>query len=63
MEELVDKAEQRKAAAEKALADPEVYRKDPARFPLLQKELDEAGQEVDRLYARWQKLQDAIKPA
>ena len=63
MEELVDKAEQRKAAAEKALADPEVYMKDPARFPLLQKELDEAGQEVDRLYARWQKLQDAIKPA
>jgi ATP-binding cassette subfamily F protein uup len=59
MEGLIEAAEARKAKAEQALADPEVYVKEPARVPLLQKELDESAGEVDRLYARWQELQDA----
>ena len=63
MEGVVEAAEARKAAAEAGLADPEVYVKDPKRFTALQKELDEASAEVDKLYARWQQLQDAQKPA
>jgi ATP-binding cassette subfamily F protein uup len=61
MEGLIEAAEARKAKAEQALADPEVYVKEPARIPLLQKELEESASEVDRLYARWQELQDASR--
>jgi ATP-binding cassette subfamily F protein uup len=62
MEGLVEAAESRKAAAEAGLNDPEIYVKDPKRFTQLQKELDEASAQVDRLYARWQQLQDAQRP-
>jgi ATP-binding cassette subfamily F protein uup len=57
MEEAIEKAEARKTAAEVALADPANF-SSPSRLPSLQNELDAASREVDRLYARWQVLQN-----
>jgi ATP-binding cassette subfamily F protein uup len=62
IEQLIEAAEARKAAAEAALGDPEVYVKEPQRIVPLQRELEESGREVDRLYARWQELQDITRP-
>jgi ATP-binding cassette subfamily F protein uup len=50
-------AEERKAALEAALADPETYRKDGAGVSKLRTDLDAASAEVERLYARWQELE------
>jgi ATP-binding cassette subfamily F protein uup len=54
----IEAAESRKSAAEAALADPQTYVRDPQRVPELQRELEESGAEAERLYARWQVLQD-----
>jgi ATP-binding cassette subfamily F protein uup len=62
MEAAILAAEERKAALEAALADPETYRKDGAAVAGLKVDLDAASAEVERLYARWQEL-DAIKSA
>jgi ABC transport system ATP-binding/permease protein len=59
MEKALEVAESRKSAAEAALADPASYTgANAAKMPALQAELDEATREVERLYARWQQLQD-----
>jgi ABC transport system ATP-binding/permease protein len=58
METVIEAAERRKAAAEAALGDPGIYLKEPQRIAPLQLEMEESGKEVERLYARWQHLQD-----
>jgi ABC transport system ATP-binding/permease protein len=59
MEQAIEAAEARKAKAEQALADPASYTgQRAAQMPALQQELDGASAEVDRLYARWQELQE-----
>ena len=58
MAAAIEAAESRKAAAEAALGDPATYASEPQRVPLLQSELATATAEVERLYARWQELQD-----
>jgi ATP-binding cassette subfamily F protein uup len=50
-------AEGRKGAAEAALADPATYQQGGAAVAALRAELDAAGAEVERLYARWQELE------
>ena len=37
---------------------PQTYAKEAQRIPELQRQLDESAAEVERLYARWQELQD-----
>ena len=61
MEAEVESAEQRKAAAEAALADPRTYAKDPLQVPALQRELEASTSEIERLYRRWQELQDLTR--
>jgi ATP-binding cassette subfamily F protein uup len=58
MEAAIEAAETRKAAAEKALADPALYMQQPSRVPDVQAELAAAEAEVDRLFARWEELQN-----
>jgi len=58
MESLIEAAEAAKAAAEAALGDPQTYVREPHRVPELQRELERTTAEADRLYARWQELQD-----
>ncbi|HZI08834.1 MAG TPA: ABC-F family ATP-binding cassette domain-containing protein [Myxococcus sp.] len=57
MEAAIEAAETRKAALEAQLADPAVYSNGP-KVAEVQKELEATAAEVDRLYARWQELQD-----
>jgi ABC transport system ATP-binding/permease protein len=64
IETAVELAEQRRLAAEAALADPETYvSASPTRVPDLKAELAVASREVERLYARWQELQDLAAQA
>ncbi|HEY2030850.1 MAG TPA: ABC-F family ATP-binding cassette domain-containing protein [Myxococcales bacterium] len=63
IEGLIEAAEQRKAKAEAVLADPGFYVREPQRIAEVQEELTRSSEEVDRLYARWQELQDATAPA
>jgi ATP-binding cassette subfamily F protein uup len=60
MEALIETADARRQEAERALADPRTYSLQPQRVPELQRQLDESAAEVDRLYARWQELQDLL---
>jgi ATP-binding cassette subfamily F protein uup len=57
MEAAIEAAETKKAALEAQLADPAVYSNGP-KVAEVQKELEATAAEVDRLYARWQELQD-----
>ncbi|MCE9666598.1 ABC-F family ATP-binding cassette domain-containing protein [Myxococcus stipitatus] len=57
MEAAIEAAETRKAELEAQLADPTVYSKS-TRVAEVQKDLETTTAEVDRLYARWQELQD-----
>ncbi|WP_408890943.1 ABC-F family ATP-binding cassette domain-containing protein [Myxococcus faecalis] len=57
MEAAIEAAETRKAELEAQLADPTIYSKS-GKVAEVQKELDAAVAEVDRLYTRWQVLQD-----
>jgi ATP-binding cassette subfamily F protein uup len=50
-------AESRKAAAETALSDPATYQKGGGSVPVLRAEMESAGAEAERLYARWQELE------
>jgi hypothetical protein len=43
-----------------ALADPSTYATQAERVPELQAELDQAAAEIERLYERWQALQDLL---
>jgi ATP-binding cassette subfamily F protein uup len=58
MESLIEAAEAAKEAAEKSLSDPQTYARESHRVAELQRELERSGAEADRLYARWQELQD-----
>ncbi|HUC07055.1 MAG TPA: ABC-F family ATP-binding cassette domain-containing protein [Solirubrobacterales bacterium] len=58
MEAAIEVAENRKAALEAALGDPATYAAGPQKIPAMQAELAEVGVEVEKLYARWQVLQD-----
>jgi ATP-binding cassette subfamily F protein uup len=60
IESAIEEAERHKAEAEAALADPSTYATQAARVPELQAQLDQATAEVERLYARWQALQDLL---
>ena len=57
MEAAVEAAEARKAGIEARLADPAVYTLGAA-VAELRAERDAVEAEVERLYARWQELQD-----
>jgi ATP-binding cassette subfamily F protein uup len=57
MEAAILEAEARKGALEAALSDPATYQRDGAGVAKLRADLDAAGAEVDRLYARWQALE------
>ncbi len=57
MEAAIEAAETKKAELEAQLADPAVYSNGP-KVAEVQKELETTAAEVDRLYARWQELQD-----
>src|SRR5690606_38399277 len=57
MEAAVDEAESRKAALEAQLADPAVF-SNASKVAALQGELEQASAEVDRLWTRWQELQE-----
>jgi ATP-binding cassette subfamily F protein uup len=59
MEAAIEAAETRKAELEAKLADPAIY-SSPTKVPELQKELEAASSEVDRLYTRWQELQTLV---
>jgi ATP-binding cassette subfamily F protein uup len=59
MEAAIEAAETRKAELEAKLADPAVYSK-AAKVPDLQRELETAATQVERLYARWQHLQSLV---
>jgi ATP-binding cassette subfamily F protein uup len=58
MEAAIEAAENAQAEHERLLGDPNVYAKEPQRVPLLQAGLEKAQGEVERLYARWQELQN-----
>ncbi|MFL5344390.1 MAG: ABC-F family ATP-binding cassette domain-containing protein [Hyalangium sp.] len=62
MEAAIEAAETRKAELEAKLADPSVY-SSASKVPELQRELEAASNEVDRLYARWQELQNLVSGA
>ncbi|QRK04537.1 ABC-F family ATP-binding cassette domain-containing protein [Archangium violaceum] len=57
MEAAIEAAETRKAELEAQLVDPSVY-SNGTKAAEVQKNLDAAAAEVDRLYARWQELQN-----
>ncbi|MCP3144709.1 ABC-F family ATP-binding cassette domain-containing protein [Pyxidicoccus xibeiensis] len=57
MEAAIEAAETKKAGLEAQLADPAVY-SNGSKVAEVQKELETTAAEVDRLYARWQELQD-----
>jgi ABC transport system ATP-binding/permease protein len=58
MEPLIEAAEAAKSAAETKLSDPQTYAREPERIPELKRELERSSAEAERLYARWQELQD-----
>jgi ATP-binding cassette subfamily F protein uup len=58
MESLIEAAEAAKSAVETKLSDPQTYAREPQRVPELQRELERSSAEAERLYARWQELQD-----
>jgi len=62
IEPLILGAEARKAALEASLSDPATYQRDGAGVARLRRELEEAGAEVERLYARWQELEALRRP-
>ncbi|HLT30968.1 MAG TPA: ABC-F family ATP-binding cassette domain-containing protein [Myxococcaceae bacterium] len=58
IEASIEAAEARMAACEEALADPTLYAERGEEVPAKQAELEAATAEVERLYARWQTLQE-----
>jgi ATP-binding cassette subfamily F protein uup len=58
MESLIEAAEAAKTAAETKLSDPQTYAREAEQVPELQRELERSSAEAERLYARWQELQD-----
>jgi ATP-binding cassette subfamily F protein uup len=61
IEPAIEAAEKKKSELEALLADPETYAKKGNDVPRMQSELEAAGAEVDRLYARWQELQAMVE--
>jgi ATP-binding cassette subfamily F protein uup len=62
MEAAILAAEGRKGVAEAALADPATYQQGGAAVAGWRAELEAAGAEVERLYARWQELEALRSP-
>ncbi len=62
MEAAILAAEGRKGVAEAALADPATYQRGGAAVAGWRAELEAAGAEVERLYARWQELEALRSP-
>ena len=58
MEAAIEVAEKKKAALETELADTGLYLRDRPRVFAAQAELEAATTQVERLYKRWQELQD-----
>jgi ATP-binding cassette subfamily F protein uup len=64
MEKAIEVAELRRVAAEAALVDPSNHSgKNAAKLPALQATFERANVEVEKLYARWQELQDMAAAA
>ncbi|MBF5044843.1 ABC-F family ATP-binding cassette domain-containing protein [Aggregicoccus sp. 17bor-14] len=61
MEAAIEAAEARKSELEAQLADPAVF-SSPSKVQELQQQLEPASREVERLYARWQELQNLAAP-
>jgi ATP-binding cassette subfamily F protein uup len=61
MEAAIEAAEAKKAELEAALQDPASF-SDAAKMKSVSEQLEAKTAEVDRLYARWQELQDLAKP-
>jgi len=61
MEEAILEAERERARLEEALADPTLYSDSPERVTELTDAFREAGERVERLYARWEEL-ESISP-
>lgn len=61
IEQAIEQAEQRKAALEATLADPDVYKRPAPELTRLQSDLDAATAEIERLYARWQQLEQLLR--
>ena len=62
IEAAILSAEERKAALETALGDPETYRRDGAAVATIRAELEATSAEVEQLYARWQELEGLRGP-
>jgi len=59
MEQLIEQTEARRVAAEAALVDPaNLSGPRVAQLPALQAAHDAIAGEIEKLYARWQELQD-----
>ena len=58
MEAAIEQAERAQAGLQAQLADPDLYVSRHAEVSTLQAQLEAATREIDRLYARWQTLQD-----
>ena len=58
MEAAILEAEERKEALEKRLADPGLYAAAPDEVTRLSAEYRDAGEQVERLYARWAELEE-----
>ncbi len=63
IEKTIEAAEQRVAALEAELSDPAIYKTRAAEVPALVASLDGARREVERLYARWQELEQKVGSA
>jgi ATP-binding cassette subfamily F protein uup len=61
MEAAIEAAEARVVELESTLSDPAVFKDRPAEVPALVASLDAARVEVERLYARWQELEELAK--
>ncbi len=60
MEAAILAAEERKGALEAALSDPATYQKGGAAVAGIKADLEQVGAEVERLYARWQELEQVV---
>ncbi len=63
MEAAILAAEDEAARLEAQLADPEFFRKHGADFPKFEAGLRQARDQVARLYARWQELEEIAQAA
>ena len=58
MEEAIASAEEKVNKLETAFCDPELFSKRPKDVPALQAELEEAKNALEKLYSRWEELEN-----